>query len=69
LFSYKESPKLIRRLRKVVSNQDLKGCFFKLNLIFYSILLSGLSLPVILTKIVYAFLVKSKNIGYEDQIS
>jgi hypothetical protein len=39
LFSYKESPKLIRRLRKVVSNRDLKGCFFRIH---FSILLQSL---------------------------
>jgi len=39
LFSYKESPNLIRRLRKVVSNRDLKGCYFKIH---FSILLQSL---------------------------
>jgi hypothetical protein len=39
LFLYRERPKLIRLLRKVVSNQDLKGCFFKIH---FSILLQSL---------------------------
>ena len=39
LFSYKESPKFIRHLREVVSNQDLKGCFLKIHfsILFHSL--------------------------------